>query len=293
LSTFVQAAELRSFTAAGRKLGISSSAVGKTIVRLEKRLGTRLFHRSTRSITLTSDGETFLKRCQRIVAEVEAAETEMAENATAPRGKLRISMPLVGTLLTPALSEFAKIFPDVELELDFTDRLVDVIEEGFDLVMRTGAAVDSQLMTKVLGNFSYVIVGSPGYLAAHGTPVEAEDLLSHACLRHRWPTNGKIESWRLVRDGADLNIEVPATVVINTIEPLITMAERGAGLACLPTFAVRRQLADGSLIAVLDRHMEEVGTFRMLWPSGRSQTPRLRAFVDFMGQHLFADLLDK
>jgi len=292
LSAFVQAAEARSFTAAGRKLGISSSAVGKSIGRLEERLGVRLFHRSTRSITLTTEGEAFLRRCQRIFEEVEAAETELAQSNVEPRGRLKVSMPLVGTLLTPALSAFARAFPLVELELDLSNRLVDIIEEGFDVVMRTGDAVDSQLMTRVLGTYSYAIVGSPDYLAAHGTPAEPEDLLAHACLRHRWTTSGKLETWRLMRDGVYLDIEPPATLVTNSIEPLIDMAERGVGLTCVPTFAVQRQLDAGTLCSVLDRFLKDVGTFRMLWPSSRHLTPRLRAFVDFMTQHLFADIHD-
>src|ERR1700761_5026724 len=135
LTAFVQAAESRSFTAAGRKLGISSSAVGKTIVRLEERLGVRLFHRSPRSITLTTEGAAFLKRCQRIFEEVEAAELEMAQSTATPRGRLKVSMPFAGMLLTPPLSSFASQYPDIELDLDFSDRMVDVIEEGSDVVM--------------------------------------------------------------------------------------------------------------------------------------------------------------
>ena len=287
LSAFVQAAEARSFTEAGRRLGISSSAVGKSISRLEGRLGIRLFQRSTRSITLTTEGEAFLRRCQRIFEEVEAAEAEMAQSHAEPRGRLKISLPLVGTLFTPALSEFARAYPLVELDLDFSDRLVDVIEEGFDVVMRTGDAVDSRLVTRVIGNYSYAVVGAPDYLASHGTPSQPEELLSHACLRHRWSNTGKLESWRLERDGKHLEIGLPATVVTNSIEPLIDMAERGVGLACLPVFAVRRQLDNGSLVSVLDRFLKDVGTFRMLWPSGRYLTPKLREFIDFMEHNVF------
>ena len=290
LSTFVEAAEARSFTVAGRKLGISSSAVGKAIARLEQRLGVRLFHRSTRSIALTADGEAFLRRCQRILDELEAAEAEMARSSAEPRGRLKVSMPLVGSLLTPALGAFARTYPSVELELDFSDRLVDVIEEGFDVVIRTGDAVDSRLMTRMLGGFSYAIVASPDYLAARGTPETPEDLAGHACLRHRWTATGKLESWRLVRDGAYLDFEPPATVVANAVEPLIDMAEGGVGLACVPVFTVRRQIAAGVLVPVLGRFLRDVRALRMLWPPDRQLTPRLRAFIDFMGQRLSADL---
>jgi DNA-binding transcriptional LysR family regulator len=288
LNAFVQAAEARNFTVAGRKLGISASAVGKTIVRLEQRLGVRLFNRSTRSVALTTEGEAFLRRCQRIFQEVEAAELEIAASAGVPRGKLKIGLPLVGNLLTTALSQFAKAYPEIELEIDFADRMVDVIEEGFDVVLRTGPAVDSQLITKTLGTYSYVIVGSPAYLATHGAPHAPEDLAGHVCLRHRWSTTGKLESWRLTRGDGYLDVDIPASIVANNLWPLIEMAERD--VVCVPTFAVRRQRAAGALASVLDDYIQDVGVFRMLWPPSRNLTPKHRVFVDFMSDYLFADL---
>ena len=287
LNTFVEAAETRSFTVAGRKLGISSSAVGKAIARLEERLGVRLFHRSTRSIALTPEGELFLARCQRILGEVEAAELELAENAGAPRGRLKISLPLIGMLLMPAIGGFAEAYPEIELDLDFSDRLVDVIEEGFDAVMRTGSATDSQLMTRTLGNYSYVIVGSPDYLARRGTPSAPEDLLSHACLHHRWTMTGKLERWALSRDGADLDLDLPVTATANTMEPLIDMVERGLGLAYVPLFTVRRKVDQGLIATTLDRFTAQVGVFQILWPSGRQRAPKVKALVDYMARHLF------
>jgi DNA-binding transcriptional LysR family regulator len=144
LSTFVHAAELRNFTSAGRRLGISSTAVGKAIVRLEERLGVPLFVRSTRSVTLTAEGQTFL-RCRRILAEIEAAEAEMAQSNGAPEGRIRVSMPQTGMLLTPAITAFVAAYPKIELDIHFSDRIVDLVEEGFDVVLRTGPAADSAL----------------------------------------------------------------------------------------------------------------------------------------------------
>ncbi len=127
---FVQVAETRSFVAAGRLLGVSASAVGKSVARLEEKLGVRLFHRSTRSVTLTAEGTLFLERSRRILAEIEAAEQELSQASSAPRGRLRVSLPLVSSLVLPVLGEFMATYPDIELDLDFSDRLVDVIEEG-------------------------------------------------------------------------------------------------------------------------------------------------------------------
>lgn len=289
LNVFVRSAETRSFTEAGRQMGISASAVGKAISRLEKRLGVRLFHRSTRSITLTPEGAQFLKRCSRIIEEIEAAETELALAHSSPRGRLRVSLPLVGMLLMPVLGAFMRAHPEIVLDLDFSDRLVDIIEEGFDVTMRTGEASDSQLITRALGSYVHIIVGSPAYLADRGTPATPEDLLGHACLQHRFLSTGKLRGWQLERNGETLNIDLPTTAVASNIEPLISMAEQGLGLACVPDFTVREQLKRGALVRVLQDLPEDRRVFRALWPSGRHLSPKVRAFVDFMGAHLFPE----
>ena len=287
LNTFIQAAETRSFSAAGRMLGISASAVGRAIARLEERLGAPLFHRSTRNMTLTPEGARFLKRCQTIFAEIEAAEMEIAESA-APRGVLRVSLPLIGMLMTPALAAFAEAYPEIKLELDFTDRLVDVIEEGFDVVMRTGKVSDSALKTRVLGTYGYVVVGAPAYLARRGVPREPEDLAGHDCLFHRWTASGKLERWLLTRDGTDIDFQPPSATVANTMEPLIGLAERGLGLFYTPTFTVRRQLDDGTLLSVLDPFLRHSGTLQVLWPPSRHGSPKIKAFVDVMARTVLA-----
>jgi DNA-binding transcriptional LysR family regulator len=285
LNAFVQAADARSFTIAGRQLGVSSSAVGKAVARLEERLGVRLLHRSTRTITLTPEGALFLERCRRIFGEVEAAEQELAQTQDTPRGKLRISMPLAGMLMMPTLTAFMRAYPAIELDLDFSDRLVEVIDEGFDGVVRAGEVSDSRLMSRTLGTFRFMLVGAPDYFAGRGRPQTPRDLTSHACLHHRFATSGKLERWPLRRNRKEIGL--PTTAVVNTIEPLIHLAEQGLGIACLPDFAIRRQLAKRTLIAVLDDHIDHSGTFRMLWPSSRYLSPKLRVFVDFMAKNLF------
>ena len=155
IMAFVQVAETRSFTEAGRLMEISSSAVGKSVSRMEERLGVRLFHRSTRSVTLTAEGELFLARCKRIIQEAEQAEIELSQLADEPRGKLRISVPLQNTLIFPLLTGFMQAYPQIELDVDLSDRMVDVIEEGFDAVVRTGQPSDSRLMARKLGNTSW------------------------------------------------------------------------------------------------------------------------------------------
>ncbi|MEW6644717.1 MAG: LysR family transcriptional regulator [Pseudomonadota bacterium] len=288
LSAFVLAADARSFTVAGRQLGISPSAAGKAVARLEERLGVRLFHRSTRAIALTPEGSLFLERCRRIFGEIEAAELELSQSRAAPKGKLRVSLPLVGMLMMPTLSAFVQAYPEIDLDLDFNDRLVNVIDEGFDAVVRTGDASDSRLMTRVLGRSPYLLAGAPAYFKERGIPKTPADLKRHLGLRHRYPSTGLIEPWPLGSRRRKAEVEVPTAAVSSALEPLIFMAEQGLGLICVPEFSIRRQLADGTLRSVLADSVSHTVTFRVVWPATRQLAPKLRVFVDFLAENLFA-----
>lgn len=169
MQVFVQAAEKHSFKLAGQVVGLTPSAVGKAIQKLEDQLSVRLFHRSTRSVTITPEGQLFLERCRRILAEVEAAQAEVAQASAAPRGRLKIGIPAEPMLLLPAIADFNEAYPDIELELDIDDRFVDVIDEGFDAVIRSGEPKDSRLRYRRLGDFGWRFVASPAYLDQAGT----------------------------------------------------------------------------------------------------------------------------
>jgi DNA-binding transcriptional LysR family regulator len=286
LKVFVHAAEARSFSAAGGQLGISASAVGKAVARLEEQLDVRLFHRSTRSIALTPEGTLFLQRCRRILDEVDAIEQEITHVNQAPRGKLRVSLPIAGMLMMPTIGAFMKAYPEVQLDLEFTDRLVDVIDEGFDAVIRSGGPLDSRLVGRRLGEYRLKLFASPAYLERRGVPRTPEDLMTHACLLHRFANSGKFERWPLRRHGQDIDMVAPPAAVVNTLEPLICMTEQGLGIACLPEFAVIRQLNEGRLRTVLDDYVQHSGLFHVLWPSSRYMAPKLRAFVDFVAENL-------
>jgi DNA-binding transcriptional LysR family regulator len=286
LNAFVRAAEARSFTVAGRQLGVSSSAIGKAVARMEERLGVRLLHRNTRSITLTAEGARFLERCRRIFSEIEAAELELSQTHEAPRGTLRVSLPLVGTVMMPTLVAFMRVYPEIKLDLDFSDRVVDVIEEGFDAVVRFAYVGDPRLMSRALGTYRRRLVAAPAYLAAKGVPLTPHELKAHACLHHRFPTSRKFERWPLGPEHAGIEGELPKTAVASTLEPLIYMAEQGLGIAYLPDFAIARQLRERLLVTVLDGYTDLSGPLRVLWPSSRHLAPKLRAFVDFLAANL-------
>lgn len=287
ISLFVLVAETRSFTEAGKRLGISSSGVGKSIARLEEKLGVRLFQRNTRSIALTLEGSLFLERCRRILAELEAAEMELSNTREQPRGKLRISLPLVSSLVMPVIIQFMRAYPEIELDIDFSDRMVDVIEEGFDAVLRTGEPGDSRLISKRLGSFQLQIVASPDYLAQHGVPKRPSDLSAHSCLLHKFPSTGKVESWPLRIEAAEPDFELPQTLVCNTTEVIVDVACSGLGVACLPDFMTANAIKNQQLVQVLADYTVHTGVFRLLWPSSKHLSLRLRTFIDFMHSQLF------
>src|SRR5258706_8255823 len=188
LNAFVKAAEARNFTVAGRQLGVSSSAVGKAVARMEERLGVRLFHRSTRSITLTAEGVLFLERCRRIFSEIEAAELELSQAHEAPRGSLRVSLPLVGMLMMPTLIAFMRAYPEIVLDLDFSDRVVDVIEEGVDRVVRFAEVGDSRLMSRAWATTAPPPWRAPPFLPCKGVPLTPAYLTPLPCLHPNFPT---------------------------------------------------------------------------------------------------------
>ncbi|MCJ2876641.1 LysR family transcriptional regulator [Rhizobium pusense] len=286
LSAFMEAADAGGFTEAGRRLGLSASAVSKAVMRLEERLRTRLFHRSTRSITLTPEGRLFLERCRRIAAEMEAAELDLAQLHDAPRGKLKFSLPSAGLPFMEQLAEFQKRYPDIELDMDCSDRLVDVIDEGFDAVLRTGDGSDSRLMSRMIGVYRQVIVGSPDYLARRGVPATPEDLNHHASIMYRSRGSGKLLPWCVTRDGERIDLSLSPATITNALEPQLAFARQGVGLAYLPDFTVRDDIASGRLVPVLDRYLTETISFRVLWPSSRHLSPKVRVFVDFVAENL-------
>lgn len=288
LGAFVQSAETRSFTEAGRRLGISSSAVGKAVVRLEQELGVRLFHRSTRAITLTAEGQLFLDRSRRMLDEFEAARTELAEASAAPQGKLRVGLPQLGTYLMSHLLAFQQAFPDIALELSFGDRLVNVIDEGFDAVIRIGELHDSRLTMRPLTRYQHHLVAAPAYLSRCGIPSRPTDLASHACLRYRFPTSGKLAPWPLLSRGRAVSIELPESATADAIQPLQAMAEAGLGIALLPDFAIAEAITASRLVVVLEKHVCDPRSISVLWPSGRQSLPKIKAFVDFMVERLGA-----
>ncbi len=222
---FVKTAEALSFVGAARALGVSASAVGKNVAKLEASLNVRLLHRSTRKVGLTAEGHLFYERCRKILDDLHDARAMLSHAIQAPRGKLRVSLPTIGyRFLFPHMLAFRQTYPEIELELDFNDHLVDVIEEGFDVVIRSGGLADSSLMARKLGPFRFVLCASPAYLREHGRPATLADLERHPCLRYRFATTGKIMDWTLSANPAITALRLPTALTLNNIEAMLSTA---------------------------------------------------------------------
>jgi DNA-binding transcriptional LysR family regulator len=284
LMAFVRAADLGSFAGAGRALNLTASAVGKAVARLEEQLDVRLFQRSTRSLRLTEEGRLFYERCRRILDDLDDARSALAGARQTPRGRLRISAPTVSYhFLTPILPEFQKSYPEVELDLDFSDRIVDLVDEGIDVAIRSGDLPDSRLVARPLAPYRLLLCASPAYLERCGVPVTPCDLEQHHAVRFRYPNAGRLQDWPLAQVQ---DLRVRNAIICNNMEALRSATVAGLGIGCMPDFLVREPLSAGALRTVLDPHMEGAGMFRLIWPTNRNLSPKVRVFVDFASARL-------
>lgn len=289
LMAFVRTADLGSFVAAGRMLGVSASAVGKAVTKLEQQLGIRLFQRSTRSLRLTEEGRAFHERCRRILDDLDDARAMLASTTDAPRGRLRVSTPIVSYhLLLPVLPEFMARYPEIDVDLDFNDRLVDLIDEGVDVAIRSGELPDSRLMARTLRPFQMLLCAAPSYLERHGTPECPRDLDGHHGIRFRYPNSGKIQDWPLTLAAGEPDLRTRTVLTCNNMEALRGATIAGLGIGCMPDFLARDPLAKGALRTLLDDRIDAPGHFSLIWPSNRNLSPKVRVFVDFIGERLFS-----
>ncbi|NKJ38426.1 DNA-binding transcriptional LysR family regulator [Rhizobium sp. SG570] len=289
LAAFVRTADLGSFAAAGKALGLTPSAVGKAVTTLERQLGVRLFQRSTRSLRLTEEGRLFHDRCRRILDDFEDARASLARALATPNGRLRVSVPLVSYhLLLPVIPEFIKRFPDVELDIDFNDLIVDLIDQGIDVAIRSGDLPDSRLTSRALRPFRMLLCAAPDYLAEYGTPLRPKDLDHHLAIRFRYPNTGKLQPWPLRVSEYDFEMRARTVLTCNNMEALRGATESGLGIGFMPDFLARAAIAAGRLQPLLTDFLDGPGQFHLLWASNRHLSPKVRVFVDFLSERLFS-----
>ncbi len=280
LSVFARVVEHGGFTAAAGRLGLSPSAVTKTIARLEDELATQLFTRTTRRLRITDDGQAFYERCIRVLAELEEAESILRQGSVVARGRIRAVVPLSfgRVTLAPELPAFFARHPEVSLDLHFSDGQVDLIAEGFDVAVRTGNFSDSRLTTRLLTRGPQVTVAAPSYLARCGEPAVPQELREHNCLISRFGPE-----WSFVdTDGRPLTLRVRGNAVINSGDALRETAVAGTGIAQGTWWLYRKDLERGDLRPILGAFAAEGAPVSVLYPQQRHMAPKLRAFIDFL-----------
>lgn len=285
IEAFVQVADHGSFAAAARHLDLSPSAVSKLITRTEDGLGTRLFNRNTRSLSLTLEGRMFLERGRVILRELEAAKLDLCAVAQVPRGQLKISMPNITSFFLPVIGKFKDAYPAIDLDLDFSDRVVDVIDEGFDVVVRAGQLQDSRLTSRLIGHVRMQLVASPSYLARYGIPSAIEELEKHHCIQYRYPTTGRLEVWPTL-ETSNSHPTTDKRLVCNNADARLGLALQGRGIAFMPSLLADPYIQSGELVVVLGGVISQIYGLNLLWPTNKHTTPRLREFIDYFHEHL-------
>ncbi|WP_225769999.1 LysR family transcriptional regulator [Inquilinus sp. Marseille-Q2685] len=290
LVAFSVAVETGSFAAAGRRLGLSASAVGKAVERLESRLGLRLLNRTTRSLAVTGEGDVLYRYVARILKDLQDAEQELHLLQKAPRGRLKISVPTVlgRKVIMPALRDFQTRFPDVTTDVSLDDVKVDIIEGGYDVVLRLGELDDSTLRARRIGPHTFITCASPEYLAQHGIPQSPAELHEHCCIQYRFPTTGRPEIWAFKNSHQTKPIK-PA-IILNDGEALASAALGGLGIIQAPSYLVREDIAAGRLQTVLADYTDERGSVSLVWPPKSARLPKVRAFIDFIAERVFEKL---
>jgi len=283
MKIFVRIFERSSFTQAAEDLGMPRATLTHSLNQLEAWLGTRLLERSTRRVKPTLDGEAYYTRCVHLLAELEEAEN--AFRGCAPKGTLRLN--LHGTLakffIIPALPEFLARYPDIELTLTEADRLVDLVQEGVDCVVRAGVLSDSSLIGKRIATLDQVTCASPGYLRQYGNPGQLDDLTSHAAINYLSGTTGK--SWPLEFrvDGQLREVALRGRVSVSGAEIYVASAIAGMGIIQVPRYRVAQQLDQGTLQVVLPQYPPPSMPVSVLYPHNRHMSARVRVFVDWVG----------
>jgi len=288
LTFFVNVAEQRSFARAARNLGVTQSGVSNAIGRLENQLGVRLLARTTRRVNLTEDGAAFLDRCRRILADLEEAEMVLSRARLTPSGRLRIDLPVsFGRLkIVPLLGAFRATYPELVLTLSFTDRYVDLIEEGVDVAVRLGTLQDSTLIARRLTQTRFRVFGAPEYLSKHGLPRTLEDLGRHNCLAFASRETRLVRDWRFQRDGVDLTLTPHGDMSFSDGAAICAAVCAGYGLAQMNDYLAEGPLAAGALRPVLERFAPPADAVSLVYPSTRHLSPKVRVFVDFMTARL-------
>jgi len=283
MAAFVRVVDAKGFSAAAPTLGLTPSAVSKLVSRLEARLGVRLLQRTTRALSLTADGEAFYAAARRIVGEIEALESEISDHRGTPHGLLRVTTSLAFSThqLAPMIGEFLARYPDIQLELMPTDRVVDIVEEGVDVAIRIGRLPDSSFMARKIGDDLRLVCAAPDYLATHAPPRRPEDLARHTCIVSR--DRAYLNRWHFRIDGQLREIAVGGRLAVSEGEAQMRLALQGLGIVRLTRLTVASAIKRGELVALLQDYAgDEPVPIHAVYPHRKHLASKVTAFVDYI-----------
>jgi len=284
MRVFVRIVDLKSFTKAADELQLPRATVTHTIQQLERRLGARLLHRTTRHVSATLDGEAYYQRCQRLLSDLEEAESAFSQSSARPRGKLRVD--LQGTLamhfVLPHIGNFFEKYPDIELEIGLGDRMVDLVRESIDCVLRAGEPRESSMVGRRVAQLDQVTCASASYLERFGEPATLDEFRSHRAVNYASATTGKILPFEFVVGGELRTMQLRGSATVSHADAYVVCCEAGLGFVQLPRYHVERQLADGSVREVLADFRPARMPVSVLYPHHRQLSPRVRVFVDWV-----------
>lgn len=287
LMIFMRSAQSGSFSEAARQLGMAPSAVSRAVLRLEDELGARLLQRTTRNLTLTEAGNRFYQCAQQILSDLEEAELEVKQLQVLPIGTLRLDLSFTfGKLhIAPALLQFAAQYPELNLNVSFSDRVIDLIEDDVDATVRIGLNTDSRLVMHYLGTARYITCASPQYLAQYGTPTTPAELLQHRCVNFIFSQTRREANWKFEQDGKAINLSVDSYLKFDNSEVILEAVIGGAGVVQLPNFIAAKAITRGDLQPILQSYVPQTGlAIAVLYPQKRYLSAKVRVFVEFMAE---------
>jgi LysR family transcriptional regulator, regulator for bpeEF and oprC len=287
---FTRVVELESFTKAAMSLNLPKTTVSAQVLALEKRLRVKLLHRTTRRISVTTDGAAYYERAIRLLNELEETEAALHQATSNPKGRLRVDVPtpLGRLVIIPALQDFLKRYPEIQLEIGCDDRPIDLLEEGVDCVIRVGHPLDSTLVARRVGTMQFLLVASPEYLQTYGRPTHHDDLQRHQAVHFFSSKTGKVRNFVLEHAGEEQEIPTNRKLAINNGDAIVAAALAGIGVCQVPTFMVQGYLNEGKLERVLGDYPTGSLPLNALYPQNRHLSTKVRTFIEWVAE-LFAE----
>ncbi len=293
MRAFTRVVELQSFTKAALSLNIPKTTLSAQVFALEKRLNVKLLHRTTRNVSVTTDGAVYYERALRLLNDLDEAESAVSQSRVSHKGRLRVDIAttLARRIILPAINDFFRRYPEIDLEVGCTDRTVDLLQEGVDCALRGGMPIDESLVAKKLFETSPITCASPTYLEQHGIPLTLEALKHHAVINFQSPRTGKINPFTYIVDGVNVTIQGLRRLAANDVDACVTAALASTGVAQLPYLAVRDLIANGQLLRVLPEYASEMNTVYVVYLQNRHLSANVRAFVDWVVELLAKERL--